>query len=89
MAIALNNTIQNIRFRLVNGQAGQFFKWWVEELRNAMPAQFRARMQYARRKLLLRIDDGEVVLSINDAESIQSLDSFSTEQGARLQQQRI
>jgi general secretion pathway protein L len=89
MAIALNNTIQNIRFRLLNGQAGQFFKWWVEELRNAMPAQLRARMQYARRKLLVRIDEGEIVLSINDAETVQSLDSFSTDQGARLQQQRI
>jgi general secretion pathway protein L len=89
MAIALNNTIQNMRYRFVNGQAGQFFKWWVEELRKAMPAQFRARIQYARRKLLMRVDDGEIVLSINDANSIQSLDSFSADQGAQLQQQRI
>ena len=60
MAIALNNTIQNIRFRFANGPAGQFFSWWGEELRNAMPAQLRARMQYARRKLLMQVSDGEL-----------------------------
>jgi general secretion pathway protein L len=89
MAIALNNTIQNIRFRLTNGPAGQFFQWWGEELRNAMPAQLRARMQYARRKLLMQVVDGEIALSIDDAEVIQSLDSLSIDQDAQLQQQRI
>ena len=89
MAIALNNSIQNIRSRFENGPAGQFFHWWGEELRNAMPAKLRARMQYARRKLLMEIGDGEVALSIDDAESIQSLDSLSIEGDAQLQQQRI
>ena len=89
MAIALNNTIQNIRFRLTSGPAGQFFSWWWAELSNAMPAQLRARMQYARRKLLMRIHDGEIALSIDDADNVQSLDSLSIEQDAQLQQQRI
>ena len=89
MAISLNNSIQNIRYRFVNGPAGQFFQWWGEELRNAMPAQFRARMQYARRRLLMQISDEEIALSIDDAESIQSLKSFSTDKDAQLQQQRI
>jgi general secretion pathway protein L len=89
MAIALNNSIQNIRSRFVNGPAGQFFRWWGEELRNAMPAKLRARMQYARRKLLMEIGDGEVALSIDDAESIQSLDSLSIDQDAQLQQPRV
>ncbi|MCP4048196.1 MAG: hypothetical protein GY732_19645 [Gammaproteobacteria bacterium] len=89
MAIALNNSIQNIRLRFENGPAGQFFRWWWEELRNAMPAKLRARMQYARRKLLMEIDDGEVALSIDDAESIQSLDSLAIDQDAQLQQQRV
>jgi general secretion pathway protein L len=89
MAIALNNTIQNIRVRFENGPAGEFFRWWAEELRNAMPAKFRARMQYARRKLLMEVSDGELVLSIHDTESIQSLDSLSIEQDVQLQQQRV
>ena len=89
MAIALNNTIQNFRYRIVNGPVGQFFSWWAQELGNAMPAQFRARLQYARRKLLVQIDAGELVLSVDDAESIQSLDSLSTDQGIQLQQQQV
>ncbi|MFC1777630.1 PilN domain-containing protein [Pseudomonadota bacterium] len=89
MAIALNNTIQNIRSRFEYGPAGQFFRWWAEELRNAMPAKLRARMQYARRKLLMEVGDGEVGLSIDDADSIQSLDSLSIDQDAQIQQQRV
>jgi len=89
MAIALNNTIENIRYRFVNGPAGQFLRWWGEELRNVMPAKLRARMQYARRRLLMQVDDGEIVLSIENAESVQSLDSLSTDQDVQLQQQRI
>ena len=89
MAIALNNTIQNVRFRFANGPAGQFFKWWGEELRNAMPSQLRTRMQYARRKLLMQASDGEIVFSVDNAKAIQSLDSVSIDQDPQLQQQRI
>jgi len=89
MANAFNNTIQNFRFRIVNGQAGQFFRWWGEELRNALPAQLRQRVQYARRHLLMQLQGGEISLSVDNASSIQTLDSFEVEQDAQLQQQQI
>ena len=89
MAIAINNTIQNARLRFINGPAGKFFQWWGEELRNAMPARLRARMQYARRRLLIQLGDSEIALAIDDTGAIQSLDSFSTGQDLQLQQQRI
>jgi len=88
MAIALNNTIQKIRYQFVNGPAGQFFQWWGGELSNAMPAPLRARIQYARRKLLIRVDDGEIALSVSDAESIQLLDTLPADQDVQIQQQR-
>ena len=89
MAIAINSTIENWRFRFVNGPAGQFFQWWGEELGKLMPAQFRARMQYARRRLLVQTGNGELVLSVDDNDSTQSLDIFSLEQDPQLQQQRV
>src|SRR5680860_275887 len=89
MAIAIKNTFQNFRYRFVNSPAGQFFRWWGEELGNAMPARFRERMQYARRKLLLQMGEGEIQLSIEDADSIQSLDVLSMDQDHQIQQQRI
>ena len=61
MAIAIKNTLRNYRLRIVNGPVGQFFRWWGEELREAMPAQFRARLQYARRKLLIQVEREEVI----------------------------
>lgn len=89
MALALNNTIQNIRYRFANGPAGQFFSWWGEALRSAMPAQLRARLQYARRKLLVQIGDHEITLSVANAEAIQALDALSTDQDVQIQRQRV
>lgn len=89
MAIAISNTIQNVRYRFVSGPAGQFFRWWGGELRNLMPARLRARMQYARRRLLMQVSDGEITLSIENAEEIQSLDAMSTDQDIQLMQQRM
>ena len=89
MAIAIKNTLQGIRHRLSSGPAGQFFGWWTEELASALPAQFRERLQYARRKLLMTVDDDGVGLSIEDFDSIQSLDSLSADQDIQIQQQRV
>jgi len=89
MAITLSNTIQNVRFRFANGPAGQFFRWWGEELRNAMPSQLRARMQYARRKLLIQFSDGELVFSIDSDKTVQSLDTVSVDQDPQLQKQQV
>ena len=89
MAITLKQSIRNIRFRFVNSQTGEFLRWWAEALRDAMPANLRARLQYARRRLLIQVFDEEIALSIDDAGSIQSLDTFSTDQDARLQNQSV
>ena len=89
MAITLTNTIQGIRFRISNGPVGQFFSWWGEELRNALPSQLRERMQYARRKLLMQFSPEELALSIENAQAIQSLESISTGQDPQIQKQQI
>jgi len=89
MAIALNSTLRSFRYRLVNGAAGQFFNWWVGELRNLMPTRLRVRLQYARRRLLMQVADGQVLLSIENADEVLSLDALSTEQDVQLQQQHV
>ncbi len=89
MAIAIKNTLQGIRHRFSSGPAGQFFGWWTNELANALPAQFRERLQYARRKLLMTVDAEGIGLSIEDFDSVQSLDSLPADQDAQIQQQRV
>src|SRR5210317_54840 len=89
MAIAIKSTLKNFRIRFTNSPAGQFFRWWGEELINAMPVQMRERMQYARRKLLLQVGHDDIALSIADGDAIQSLDSISLDQDIQIQQQRV
>jgi len=89
MAIALDNTFRKIRWQFRHGPAGQFFRWWTEELSNAMPAQFRERRQFAMRRLLIQANQGEIALSVEGGEATQSLDTFSTEQDIQLLQQRV
>ena len=94
MAIALQNTIQNASRRFKSGPAGQFFRWWGEELSKALPARVRARVQYARRRLLMQIDNDEIALRVDvqgdeSETNIQFLDSFAVDQDVQLQQQQI
>ncbi len=89
MANALDNTIRKIRWQFRHGQVGQFFRWWGDELSDVMPEQFRERRQFAQRRLLVQVDHGELLLSIEGGATIQSLDSLSTEQDIQLLQQRV
>lgn len=89
MAIALDNTYRKLRWQFRHGRAGQFFRWWADELNALMPEQFRERRQFARRRLLIQVSHGEIVLSVAGAEAIQSLDTLSTEQDIQLLQQRV
>lgn len=89
MANALNNTFRKIRWQFRHGQAGQFLRWWADELSEVMPEQLRERRQYAQRRLLIQVDHGEIVLSVEGGGATQSLDSFSTEQDIQLLQQRV
>lgn len=89
MAIALDNTFRKIRWQFRHGQTGQFLRWWADELANVMPEQFRERRQFARRRLLIQLDQAEIALSVEGSEATQSLDTFSTAQDMQLLQQRI
>jgi general secretion pathway protein L len=89
MAIAIKSTLKSYRIRFSNSPAGQFFRWWGEELIAAMPAQFRERMQYARRKLLMQAGPEDIALSIADSDAIQSLDTIPQDLDVHIQQQRV
>ena len=38
------------------GPAGKFFRWWVDELRLAMPATWQRKLQHAMRRVTLALD---------------------------------
>ncbi len=89
MAISLENYFENWRLRLQDSAAGQFLRWWGAELRQLLPPELRARMLHASRRIVARVDDGELALSELEGKTLQSLDVFNLEQDPRLQQQQI
>lgn len=89
MAIALKNSIKNFKNRLATGQLGQFFRWWGGELGNVLPANLRAELQYARRRLLIQDYEDEISISVEDGEAVQVLDAFSKSGDTQLQQQQV
>jgi general secretion pathway protein L len=89
MAIAIDSHIRTIRARLEGSQLGQFFRWWVAELRALLPAGMRARMQHARRKVILQVRPGEVSVGVANADALHELDVFALGSDERLQAQRI
>jgi general secretion pathway protein L len=89
MATALNNRIQQWRMRVQVSPLGQFFHWWITELSEMLPAEWRARLVHARRRVLMRVANGELEIGVQDAGAIHALGQFSLGQDPRLQSQQI
>lgn len=89
MASALQNHIENWRLRAYASPVGQFFAWWVAELKSMLPDTTRERMQHAQRKLMMRLDGEELALYWEEGEGLQQLDVFALEQDLPVQRQQI
>ena len=89
MAYALEQNIQQLRSRVQTGPAGQFFRWWLGELKQAMPAAWQARLQHARRRVTLELSTEELTVGIEENRRVSRLESFPLAQDAKLQQQQI
>jgi general secretion pathway protein L len=89
MATAIQNQFQHIGTRLQRSQFGHFLRWWVAELVEMLPASARAKMEHARRHLVVQMDSGELAVSLRESGSLHQLEVISLEQDARLQQQQI
>lgn len=89
MATAIENQLENIRARLSGSQLGHFLRWWLSELRELLPAGLKARMQHARRRILLRINADELAISVHEADSLQEIEVLSLGQDPQLQRQQL
>lgn len=68
---------------------GKFFRWWIEELRMAMPASWQQRLQYALRRVTL-LQNGDVLeIGVDKNRSIRNLLTLSATQDASLRKQQI
>jgi len=71
------------------GPAGKFLRWWIEELRQAMPAAWQQKLQHAMRRVTLVLDDGSLKLGVDENRSVQTLEAFSNAQDASLQKKQV
>ncbi len=94
--ITENNMLQVIeeKFLQIAGwlrisPAGKFFKWWIEELRLAMPASWQQRLQYALRRVTLLLNGDALEIGVDKNRSLKNLLTLSLTQDASLRKQQI
>lgn len=89
MAFALNNTIQYWRVRVQHGPAGEFFRWWVSELKKMLPRDWQQRLRLATRHVTIAPDSGRIRLGVEEGGSIAELGEFALAEDASLQQAQV
>jgi general secretion pathway protein L len=89
MANALLEKLKNWWRMLQAGPLGKFFGWWVEELRQALPASWRRKLQYAMRRVTLGLDEHNLVVGVDENRALKVLGSFPLSDAATLQSDQI
>jgi general secretion pathway protein L len=89
MANALKQNIQQMRNRLRAGPVGSFFRWWLSELGQVMPASWQARLQHAMRRVTLMLDGELVIVGSDENRRNSRLDSFLLSEDPKIQRQQI
>jgi len=89
MANGLAQNFQQIFNRIQAGSLGTFSRWWLAELRQALPAEWQVKLQHAMRRVALELDGETLFVSIDDNRRISPLGSFALAEDAKLQYQQV
>ncbi len=89
MATALENQLHDLRLRFHSSQFGRFLQWWWAELRDLLPTTWQARLQHARRRVIMGISGQELTIGVHESDTIQELDVLALGQDVRVQRQQI
>jgi len=89
MANALEQNFQQIRSRVQAGPVGSFFRWWLRELKQAMPASWQVKLQHAMRRVTLSLEAESLVIGTDEDRRITLLERFPLSEDAKLQRQQI
>lgn len=89
MAIALNNKIQYWGGRIQSSQVGAFFHWWTGQLKSLLPARWQQRLEYAQRRLTLKLDPDQLLIGMQESGSNQWFGSVPLGTEPSLQRQQI
>ena len=89
MANTLQNKLQHVWAQVRTGPVGKFFRWWLEELRQSLPARWQQKLQHALRRVTFVLEGGSLIVGTDENHLQQSLDSFAIDQDASLLQQQL
>jgi len=89
MSNALQQNFQQLRGRIQAGPVGAFFRWWFGELKQAMPASWRAKLQHALRRVTLVVEGESLVVGVDENRHVSRLETFQLSEDEELQRQRI
>jgi general secretion pathway protein L len=89
MANLVEQKLQQIRGRFQAGPGGKFFRWWLNELSQAMPVAWQQKLQYARRRVTVVLEDGSLVLGVDANRTQNTLHTLAPSQDAAVQKQQL
>ena len=89
MANAILEKLKNWWWMLQTGPLGKFFRWWISELRQSLPASWRQKLQYAMRRVTLGLDHEYLVVGVDENRELKVLDSFPLSEAVTLQREQI
>jgi general secretion pathway protein L len=89
MLNVVENKLLQLLAWLKAGPAGKFFRWWIEELRQAMPATWQQKLQHALRRVTLALQGDSLTVGVDNNRTLKTLEEFSVAQDASLQNQQI
>jgi general secretion pathway protein L len=71
------------------GPAGKFFRWWTEELRQAMPDNWQRKLQHVLRRVTLSVTTEKLTLSVDRNRTLEPLETLIATQDVSLQGQQV
>lgn len=89
MINALEQNLKQFRSRVKAGPVGLYFRWWLGELKQVMPASWQAKLQRAMRRVTLTLDGEQLTVGSDENRRVSRLDGFSLAEDAKLQKQQI
>jgi general secretion pathway protein L len=81
--------LQQLQGRVQAGPVGKFFKWWLAELKLAMPESWQEKLEHALRRVTVQLGEGELRVGVDENRKLTTLQAFQISQDSALQQQQV
>jgi general secretion pathway protein L len=89
MANALEQNLRQWGRRLRTGPAGNFFRWWIAELGDALPDAWQEKLRQALRRVVLVPGDNSLAVGVDENRRVRLLETLSGAPDQSVQRQQV